>query len=225
MINKYLSKIGITSKLTRKKLVQFIERNKSEGLTLDIGCAYSPYKSFFPNRIGVDINFSPGVDIIADAHKLPFENEKFENILCSEVLEHLHSPWVAIAEMGRVLKKGGHLILTTRFIYPIHDAPNDFYRFTRYGLKNLFSKEWNIIGIEEEFDTKNTLAVLLQRIGYQSVFRGGPVGLFIKFLVFLSAKFLVFLPSLLKEEYGDIKRSVREENILSSGYYMVCEKR
>ncbi len=117
MINKFLNKIGITSKLTRKQLDKFIERHRSDGYTLDIGCAYSPYAAFFPNRVGLDIKPWPGVDVIGDAHQLPFEDEKFDNILCLEVLEHLHSPQTAVAEMRRVLKPGGHLILSTRFIF------------------------------------------------------------------------------------------------------------
>ena len=129
MINKILKKIGLTSKITRQKLELFIQKYKSDGLTLDIGCSNSPYIKYFPNRIGLDIQDGPNVDIVADIHKLPFEDGKFDNILCTEVLEHLHSPHLAIAEMKRVLKSGGKLILSTRFIFPLHETPNDYYRF------------------------------------------------------------------------------------------------
>jgi len=115
----------LTSKITRNNLGKFVSNNSSNGLTLDLGCGNVYYKKYFPNRIGFDIKSGPGIDVVGDAHHLPFENEKFDVILCTEVLEHLHSPEIAISEMERVLKKGGKLILTTRFIYPLHDIPHD----------------------------------------------------------------------------------------------------
>lgn len=220
MLNKTLNKIGLTSKLTRNRLAGFIEKHKGNGLTLDIGCAYSPYAEYFPNRVGFDIKPGPGVDMVGDAHHLPFENEKFDNVLCTEVLEHLHSPELAISEMRRVLKRGGILILSTRFIYPIHDAPDDFYRYTKYGLKYLF-RDWEILELEEETDTKDTFATLIQRIGYQTKLKGG---IFTKAVIFFLARIISFLPSLIKKEFGNIDKSIEEKNILTSGYYLVCKK-
>ncbi len=220
MFNKFLAKIHLTSKLTRERLVKFVAKHRNKGLTLDIGCARAPYLEYFPNRIGFDIKPGPRVDVVGDAHNLPFENEKFDNILCTEVLEHLHSPELAISEMRRVLKKGGALILSTRFIFSIHDVPNDFYRYTKYGLRYLF-KDWEILELEEEVSSKDTFAVLLQRMGYQAEFRGG---IFTKFIIFFLARIITFFPNLIKKEFGNIKRSTEERNILTSGYYLVCKK-
>jgi len=220
MINKILRKIGLTSKITRKRLEPFIQKYKSDGLTLDIGCSNSPYIKYFPNRIGLDIQNGPRVDVVADAHKLPFEDEKFDNILCTEVLEHLHSPHLAISEMKRVLKKDGKLILSTRFIFPLHDTPNDYYRYTKYGLRYLF-KDWQIIELEEEANTITTLAVLLQRIGYQCELLGFG---FIKLLLFLKAKIIPYFSFLITKEYGDIRKKMPETNIMTSGYYLVVQK-
>jgi hypothetical protein len=123
--------------------------------------------------------------------------------------------------MRRVLKTGGTLILTTRFIFPIHDASEDYYRYTKYGLKYLF-RDWKILELKEEVSTKDTFAVLLQRIGYQSKLR---INFLMKVLIFLSAKILYFLPSLISEEYGDIGKNRKENNIMTSGYYLVCRKK
>ena len=128
---------NLKQKITRKKLLDFIRKNKSSLHTLDLGCGNAPYKHLFSDRIGFDNKSGEGVDVVGDAHKLPFKNEEFDTVLCSEVLEHLHSPEIALAEMKRVLKSGGILILTTRFIYPIHDAPNDYWRFTPDAFKSL----------------------------------------------------------------------------------------
>ena len=225
MINKFLDKTGLTTKLTRAQLAKFIERHRSDGYTLDIGCANSPYAVFFPNRVGLDIKEGSGVDVIGDVNHLPFEDNKFDNVLCTEVLEHLRTPQQALAEIKRVLKPSGHLILSTRFIFPIHDAPDDFYRFTKYGLQNLFTDGWEILELIEETDTKNTLAVLLQRIAYQTKFKWGLLGLTLKALFFIAARIIIFLPSLIDQEFGNISRSTKEQNILTSGYYLFCRKK
>lgn len=211
----------LTSKITRNNLNKFISKHSSDKLTLDLGCANSPYAHYFKNRIGADIAAGKGVDVICDAHNLPFEDEKFDNILCTEVLEHLHSPEIAISEMERGLKKGGKLILTTRFIFPLHDVPNDYYRFTKYGLKYLF-RNWEIIELNEEVSTMETLAVLLQRINYQCK---GILLKPLKPLIFIVAKIIPLFSFLIKEEYGDIGRKTAEKNIMTSGYYLVCQKK
>ena len=220
MINKILRKTGLTSKITRKRLESFIQKYKSDGLTLDIGCSNSPYIKYFPNRIGLDVKNGDNIDVVADAHKLPFEDEKFDNILCTEVLEHLHSPHLAISEMKRVLKKDGKLILSTRFIFPLHDTPNDYYRYTKYGLRYLF-KNWKIIELKEEADTLTTLAVLFQRIGYQCEILGFKP---FKIFFFLKAKIISWFSFLITKEYGDIRKEMPERNIMTSGYYLVAQK-
>lgn len=221
MISKFLEKIGLTSKITRRELEEFIKKHGDSGLTLDLGCGGAPYKKYFPNRIGCDVKPGLEVDVVGDAHKLPFEDEKFDNILCTEVLEHLHSPHIAISEMKRVLKRGGKLILTTRFIFPLHDIPQDYYRYTKYGLKYLF-RDWEILELKEETTTLGGIAVLLQRIGYQcEILNFKPF----KLIFFLGAKILSLFPSLITREYGDISKKTQEKNILTSGYYLVCRKK
>ncbi len=211
---------ALTEKITRKKLKSFIERNANNKYTLDIGCANSPYSSFFPNRVGLDVTKGENVDIVADAHELPFPDRTFEQILCTEVLEHLHSPEQAIKEMDRVLKPNGILLLTTRFIFPIHDAPNDYYRYTKYGLRHLF-RGWDVLSIEDEVDTIETVAVLLQRIGFQTTLR---LNKFSKAVIFLLAKVVKRLSWLITSEYGDIKKQEKESHIMTSGYYVMARK-
>ncbi|KKS26427.1 MAG: Methyltransferase type 11 [Parcubacteria group bacterium GW2011_GWC2_42_6] len=211
----------LTAKITRRYLNKFItEHANSDGLVLDLGCGSGKYAKYFKQRIGFDMKPGQGVDVVGDAHQLPFEDEKFDTILCAEVLEHLREPAKAIVEMRRVLKKGGLLILSTRFIFPLHDTPGDFWRFTKYGLKELF-KGWEIIELTEEEGTIKTLAVLLQRVGYQTELRGGK---FSKLIIFALAKFIDCLPNLIRKEYGDIGKNNSEKNIMASGYYLVGRK-
>ena len=67
-----------------------------------------------------------GVDIVSDIISIPVEDGAFENVLCSEVLEHVPDPIKAVAELSRVLKIGGKLILTAPFCSLTHFAPYHF---------------------------------------------------------------------------------------------------
>jgi SAM-dependent methyltransferase len=87
--------------------------------------------SFKGPYVGVDMRDGPGVDQVANAHALPFDDASFELVVSTETLEHDAAFWLSLAEMGRVLADGGHLLLTTRGVAcSIHDFPADYWRFT-----------------------------------------------------------------------------------------------
>jgi SAM-dependent methyltransferase len=98
--------------------------------------------------VAINISLNAHVDIQADAYHLPFGDDTFAVALCAEVIEHTHSPALALREIRRVLKPGGKLLLTTPFAFPIHYAPTDYYRFTRFGLTHLL-KDWEIESLTE----------------------------------------------------------------------------
>lgn len=208
--------------IARKRLHHFLSQHKSDVRVLDIGAGGAAvHDTFFPNRVTVDIDPNRNPDVVADAHQLPFADAEFAMILCTEVLEHLKDPRKAVSEMGRVLVPGGTLILTTRFVYPLHDVPHDYYRYTKYGLQELFAS-WDIETLEAEAETFSTIGIALQRIGYQTVLRGGK---FTKLCVHALAFIFDHLNWIVISEYGDIKRTKFEEGILASGYYLVCKRR
>ncbi|MDP7069639.1 MAG: class I SAM-dependent methyltransferase, partial [Candidatus Peribacteraceae bacterium] len=118
--------IGLTRKITRPRQLAFYTRYASDASTLDIGCGNDTYGDLFPNRTTLDVVPREGVqvDIVGDVHNLHMiTDNSYDIVLCAEVLEHLHTPEKAIAEMKRVLKPGGLLLMSTRFIFPLHDAP------------------------------------------------------------------------------------------------------
>lgn len=79
---------------------------------------------------GLDMREGPGVDIVGTADALPFGAGEFEVVVSTEMLEHDPSPWRSLAEMGRVLRRDGHLLLTTRGNgFGEHHEPNDYWRF------------------------------------------------------------------------------------------------
>jgi SAM-dependent methyltransferase len=132
----------------RLSLESFLSSHASEGLTLEVGAEDSTCGRWFPNRVAINIRPNEHAHALADAYRLPFADRAFDMILCAEVLEHMHSPALALAEMYRVLKAGGKLLLTTPFAYPIHYAPTDYYRYTRFGLMHLLS-EWDVESLTE----------------------------------------------------------------------------
>ncbi len=217
----------LTKKITRGSgnfLDKAIQSFATLEKTLDLGSAVSPYQKWFPNRVSVDIDPKSGADIICDAHELPVESESFSMILCTEMLEHMYNPKKAVDEMYRVLKPGGTLLLTTRFVYGLHDIPHDYFRFTKYGLRELF-KEFEIQAVYEETSNFETIAALLQRLVFQSRFKGGYIlDKLLKVIVLILAKILATLNFLIKKQYGNIQKSISEVNILASGYIIICKK-
>lgn len=88
--------------------------------------------------LGLDMQPGDGVDVVGDVHKLPEDwSSRFDTVVCSEVLEHVERPWVALPELARVTKPGGHLIVTAPFCFPVHAYPSDYFRYTMEGLRVL----------------------------------------------------------------------------------------
>lgn len=113
------------------------------GTVLDIGCSDCWVRNQLPSNtsyIGLDYPvtgiemYQSRPDVFADASELPFENESIDTVVLFQTLEHIARPEKAISEIFRVLRPGGILLLTVPFLYPLHDEPYDFTRFTNHGL-------------------------------------------------------------------------------------------
>ena len=142
----------------RLSLESFLSHHATDELTLEIGAEDSICQRWFPKRVTINISPNTHIDIQADTYRLPFCDNVFDVALCTEVLEHLHTPLRALREMRRVLKPGGKLLLTTPFAYPIHYAPTDYYRYTRFGLMHLLS-DWQIESLTETATDGATIAI------------------------------------------------------------------
>ena len=113
------------------------------GKVLDIGAgklawrsALSPYLSSYTSADFAKEHAD--LDLIFDATKtFPLSSESFDSLFCYSVLEHTPKPWNVVPELYRVLKPGGCAILSVPFIFYLHGAPYDYYRFTKYGISNL----------------------------------------------------------------------------------------
>ena len=84
---------------------------------------------FSGEYIGIDIQKGDGVDEIMDANALTFDDASFDVVVSTSMLEHDAAFWKTLPEVGRVLRPGGYLILTTvRESFPVHNEP-DYWRF------------------------------------------------------------------------------------------------
>jgi SAM-dependent methyltransferase len=127
---------------------------------LDVGCGNKPYFPFFEgvaeSYIGLDVYAGEKVDIISPAEKIPFKRNSFDVVVCFQVLEHIENPEKAISEMHRVLKKDGILMLSTHGNMHNHGIPNDYWRWTRYGLQKIL-KKFKDVQVSDNCDPGMTL--------------------------------------------------------------------
>lgn len=98
------------------------------------------------------------IQIYSPLHVIPVADSHFDAILCIAVLEHVINPEEATAELFRVLKPGGHLILEVPFLQPEHKVPTDFQRYTRDGLEHLVTKHgFRVVRTKGLFTVYHTL--------------------------------------------------------------------
>lgn len=89
---------------------------------------------------GFDYHPGRNVDVVGDAHRLSsYFDESFGAVMSSSVLEHIAMPWLVVREINRVLEMGGLTYHWVPFLWPLHELPWDFYRYTVEGLRALFS--------------------------------------------------------------------------------------
>lgn len=119
------------------------------GRLLDLGCGTVPlFDRYRPHVASVTTADWPTsfhqlehVDVYCDLNRrLPFRSDSFDAVLSSDVIEHLADGLEAVGEIHRVLRPGGVLLLNTPFLYPIHEAPHDYVRYTRFGLASLANR-------------------------------------------------------------------------------------
>jgi SAM-dependent methyltransferase len=142
--------MGYYHRTFRRRLVDAdLERVRSlmRGVVLDLGGERAGRRGAFrPPGNGsvrwVVANLDPATqpDLVCDAAAVALRDATVDVVVCSEVLEHLGDPDRALAEITRVLRPGGVLILSTPFLYRLHGDPQDFQRLTDVRLQAVLGR-------------------------------------------------------------------------------------
>jgi SAM-dependent methyltransferase len=140
---------------------------------LDYGCGSRPYEALFSNKfknyIGADIEGNAKANlIIGPEGQIPAADESFDCVLSSQVLEHVVNPQIYLREAFRVLKAGGHLIVSTHGIWPYHPDPTDFWRWTIDGLQREVGRAgFEIVTVQSVFGLESSALQLWQDATYE----------------------------------------------------------
>ena len=115
---------------------------------LDAGAGEAQYARHFAARRYCGVDLAVGdpawdysrLDAVADLAALPFREGAFDAAIHIVTLEHVREPGRVLAEIARVLAPGGRLLLVAPHEWEVHQAPHDYFRYTRHGLAYLLEK-------------------------------------------------------------------------------------
>lgn len=107
-------------------LYQRIVQALRPGETLEIGGGTGNFKDYSRDVISSDIQFASWLDVLFDAHQIPFADASFDNIVIFDVLHHLERPVLFLKEASRILREKGRIIMVEPAITPIS---NIFYTY------------------------------------------------------------------------------------------------
>ncbi len=115
-------------------------------IVLDIGCGNKPYEAMFngisKEYVGCDVVQSSmnKVDVICEATKIPLDDSSFDTVFSTQVIEHVEDHQGLLNEAYRLLKPGGHIIISGPMYWHLHEEPYDYFRFTKHGFKYILEK-------------------------------------------------------------------------------------
>lgn len=123
------------------------------GLVADIGAGPCKYKSLITryaqgyiaiDNLSSEYQYKPEeeirVNVVGDVLELPFQDNAFDTVICTQVMEHVPEPFVLMSELTRITRKGGYVIMATGWIWPYHQEPRDYFRFSRDAFKYMYEK-------------------------------------------------------------------------------------
>jgi len=213
----------LSKKASRKNLNKFINISLSKIITeknkpiLNIGSGgelEELIRKKFNNIYSIDIDKKRNPSQLLDICENDFSkklNFKPTLICCFEVLEHTKNPTIAIKNMYELLNKGDYILASVPFNFHIHDEPNDYYRFTYYGLKMLFS-DFSEVKIQKRNGWLESIFVNLIRLEKEKTISSKILG---KFFILL---YFILLPLILLIQKFFIS------NKLTTGYYVEAKK-
>ncbi len=214
---------NLSKKASRKNLNNFIQRSINQKIkdrninVLNIG-AGGELQTFieknFQNVFSVDLDESRKPNQILDICDDDFSNKlkiKPSLICCFEVLEHTKNPNKAINNIYKILNEGDYFLASTPFNFHIHDEPNDFFRFTYFGLEMML-KNFSEVKIKKRNGWLESIFINIIRLEKEKNFLSKIIG---KVFVLL---YFALLPLIL------LIQKVATSEKLTTGYYIEAKK-
>jgi len=176
------------------------------GVVLDVGAGTGDrYGAFIKCEkfLRMDVRAGADIDIVGRAEAIPLDDESVDGALCTQVFEHLELPEGSAREIYRVLKPGGFLLMTAPQVNELHEEPNDFFRYTKFGLTAMFERAgFKTITYEQRggfFTTRAqiTIRYLIDRLRlYERPFLGRAMGK----IILVYGKFMMWLDTMDKSQ-------------------------
>jgi 2-polyprenyl-3-methyl-5-hydroxy-6-metoxy-1,4-benzoquinol methylase len=146
--SKDRNELAVHSRIVAELVAEFYTRaihNWASGELADLGCGKAPLmgayrqhcSSVFLADWANSLHENPLLDQVVDLGQplTMLQSNTFDTVILSDVLEHIAEPAQLMMEISRILKPNGHLIMNVPFLYWIHEAPHDYYRYTNYALE------------------------------------------------------------------------------------------
>lgn len=163
----YISPLFLARYYNLRCIEETVNKYKFQGTVLDVGCGDKPYKYLFKygtDYKGIDFKSHSSTncfpyteppdyyfqDDYTKTFKLSFKDEEFDHVAAFQVLEHHQDPEMMFHEIFRIVKPGGYVLITVPFLGGIHGEPDDYQRFTKYGLKVRAEKYGKVIDIKKQ---------------------------------------------------------------------------
>lgn len=240
VIKNILNNFGLSNTKDREKWTkEQLKRLPKRSSILDIGAGECKFKDFCnhleytsqdfsqykPKDDNIRDSISPSswsyssIDIVSDITQIPVADNSFDNILCTEVFEHIIDPISAVKEIRRILKPNGTLILTTPFASITHFEPYHFYSgFNQFWFKQVFSDKngWKNFKLDKNGNYYEFLSQEIIRVINGSKTNFGPN-------VKISFKCILLLAIFILKSQS--KKHFDSNFLLYFGNMLTCQKR
>jgi len=139
------------------------------GRVLDVGCGQKPYEKLFAADayVGLELD-TPGnrlrkrADHYYNGSAFPFPDSSFDSVVLFQVFEHVFTPDAFLQEINRVLRPGGVLLMSVPFLWDEHEQPNDFARYSSFGLRSIIERHG--FSVERQQKSVSDVRVVFQML-------------------------------------------------------------
>jgi SAM-dependent methyltransferase len=194
---------------------KLLKQYNHKTFVLNVGSGNKRLASHVKN---LDIFPGDNVDYVCDAKKIPIEDNSVDLIITQETFEHILRPQQALAECYRVLKNGGRIYFQVPFVIGYHPGPEDFYRFTKEGIRN-FLNDGGFYVEELNISASGAIGFYYIAVEFFAILFSGPINFI---YIPLKGLFSVILCPLKIFEFWF--RLSKQRDRIPAGYYAIGKK-